>query len=74
MKEAYDDYRSANFECDKLAAPERVNCVQFAERWTSASAEAPRTAIKRDSDPTTMPASPRDPRPAERNWDSTKQH
>jgi hypothetical protein len=73
LNEAKDVYRSAHFKCDALAAPERAYCLQFAERWNNAVADAPRAAVKHDRNPTTMPASPGDPRPAERNRDSTKQ-
>ena len=73
LNEAKDVYRSANFKCDALAAPERVNCLQFTERWNDAIADAPKAAVKHDKDPTTTPTSPGDPRPAERNRDSTKQ-
>jgi hypothetical protein len=73
LKEAKDAYRSANFKCDALAAQERENCLQFAERWNNAVADAPTAAVKHAKEPTTTATSPGDPRPAERNRDSTKQ-
>ncbi len=73
LKDAKDAYRSANFKCDTLAAPERANCLQFAETWNNAVADAPKAAVKHDNDPMMTPPSPGDPRPAERNRDSTKQ-
>ena len=74
LKDAKDVYRTAHFKCDALGIPERQNCLDFAERWDSAAADAPTEAIKHDKEPTTIPTSPGDPRPAERNRDSTKQH
>jgi hypothetical protein len=73
LKEAKDAYRSANIKCDALATQERETCRQFAERWNSAVADAPRAAVKHAKEPTTTATSPGDPRPAERNRDSTKQ-
>jgi hypothetical protein len=74
LAEAKDTYRSANFKCDALPAQERRNCLQFAERWNNAAADAPTTAVKHDKEPMMSAPSPGDPRPAERNRDSTKQH
>ena len=73
LKDAQEAYRSANFKCDALAARERENCRQFAERWNNAVADAPTGAVKHAKEPTTIAPSPGDPRPAERNRDSTKQ-
>ena len=73
LAEAKDTYRSANFNCDALPAQERRNCLQFAERWSNAAADAPTTAVKHDQEPMMTAPSPGDPRPAERNRDSTKQ-
>ena len=73
LKEAKDAYRSANFKCDTLAAQERENCVQFTDRWNNPVADAPTAAVKHAKEPTTTATSPGDPRPAERNRDSTKQ-
>ncbi len=73
LNEARDVYRTANFKCDALPTEERQRCLQFADRWNSAVADAPKAAVKHDKDPTTIPTSPGDPRPAERNRDSTKQ-
>jgi len=73
LNEARDVWRTANFKCDALRTEERQRCLQFAERWNSAVADAPKGAVKHDKDPTTIPTSPGDPRPAERNRDSTKQ-
>lgn len=73
LNEARRAYRSANFKCGELRTQERQNCLQFAERGNNAVADAPKAAVKHDKEPTTMPTSPGDPRPAERNRDSTKQ-
>ena len=77
MSEARQAYRSAHFECDSLPSPERKDCMEFEQRWKNvaeaAPATAPAAAVKHATDPTTTSASPGDPRPAERNRDSTKQ-
>jgi hypothetical protein len=70
---AKDTYRSANFKCDALPAREGRNCLQFAERWNNAAEEASTAAVKHDKEPMMTAPSPGDPRPAERNRDSTKQ-
>jgi hypothetical protein len=46
--------------------------VQFADRWNNALADAPTGAVKYDKEPMMTRAPPGDPRPAERNRDSTK--
>jgi hypothetical protein len=74
LTHAKDTYRSANFKCDALAAPQRKNCLEFAERLTNTTADAPTAAIKHDKEPMTTAPAPGDPRPAERNRDSTKQN
>ena len=79
LTEARHAFRSANFQCDTLPARERKNCLQFAERWNGAGADAqtteqaPSDVVKHDDEPMTMPAHPADTGPAERNRDSTKQ-
>jgi len=73
LAEAKDTYRSANFKCDALPTQERRNCLQFGERWNNATTDAPTAAVKHDKEPLMTAPSPGDPRPAERNRDSTKQ-
>ena len=73
MNEAKDAYQAAKFKCDALAAQQRQNCRQFAARWNNTVAATPPAAVKHAKEPTTTAASPGDPRPAERNRDSTKQ-
>jgi len=67
-------YRSANFKCDALTAQQRKNCLEFAERWTTTTADAPTAAVKHDKEPMITAPDPGDPRPAERNRDSTRQN
>jgi hypothetical protein len=74
LNEARDIYRTANFKCKELRTQERQNCVQYAERWNNAAADAPTAAVKRSQEPMITAPGPGDPRPAERNRDSTKQN
>jgi hypothetical protein len=71
---ARDTFRAANFKCDALGAERRTSCLHFAERWNSAVADAPGAPVKHAEEPTVTATDPGDPRPAERNRDSTKQH
>ena len=74
LGKARDTFRAANFKCDALGSERRTSCLQFAERWNSAVADAPGAPVKRAEEPTVTATDPGDPRPAERNRDSTKQH
>jgi hypothetical protein len=73
LADARSVYRAANFKCDALPSPKRESCLQFGEQWRNAQADASKSTVTHDEDPATTPASPGDPRPAERNRDSTKQ-
>ncbi len=74
LTQAKDTYLSANFKCDALPAQQRKTCLEFNERWTTTTADAPTEAVKRDKEPMITAPDPGDPRPAERNRDSTKQN
>jgi hypothetical protein len=41
LANARDTFRTANFKCEALGAEQRTSCLQFAERWNSAGADAP---------------------------------
>jgi len=71
---ARDTYRTANFKCDALGPQRRTDCLRFAERWNNAVADAPSAPVKHVEEPAVTATDPGDPRPAERNRDSTKQH
>jgi hypothetical protein len=73
LADARDAYRSANFDCAALPRRERQECVQYAKLWQDAETDIPTAAVTHDEEPAAIPAAPDDPRPAERNRDSTKQ-
>ncbi len=74
LVEARDAFQAANFKCDALGHERRTNCLQFAERWNNSVADAPGAPVKRAEEPAVTATDPGDPRPAERNRDSTKKH
>ena len=74
LAKATDTFRAANFKCEALGPKRRTNCLQIAERWNSPVAEAPGAPVKHAEEPAVTATDPGDPRPAERNRDSTKQH
>src|SRR5262249_30703528 len=73
LGKAQETWRSAKINCAALPNSEQRNCRGFAERWNKPVAEAPPSAVKHAEEPTLTSPSPGDPRPAERNRDSTKQ-
>jgi hypothetical protein len=73
FQEARAAYRSAGIECDALPSQARRDCLEFSERLSGGVAEAPQGVVTHTEEPTMTGTSPGDPRPAERNRDSTKQ-
>jgi hypothetical protein len=73
LEKAREAYRSANIKCDALPSQARRDCLAFNQRLSSGVAEAPGNAVTHTDEPAITGTSPGDPRPAERNRDSTKQ-
>jgi len=70
-----EHYRGAHFDCDAVPQSDQRLCAEFVGgRGTTAASQPPSKAVTHDKDPTTLPATPGDSRPAERNRDSTKQN
>jgi len=74
LAKARDTFRAANFKCEALGSQRRTACLEFAERWNNPVADSPRAPVKHVEEPALTATDPGDPRPAERNRDSTKQH
>jgi hypothetical protein len=81
MAEAKGFFQASNFKCNTLAGDARKNCLLFSEQWNAASNDTlplpddtSTAVVKSAKEPSTNPEFPSDPRPAERNRDSTKQH
>jgi len=74
LSKARHTYRAAKFKCDALLREQRTSCLQFGERWKNAIADVPTAPVKHAEEPAVVSNDPGDPRPAERNRDSTKQH
>ena len=73
MDDARDAYRTSNYNCESMSQPDRTQCLKYRDQWKSAAASESKPAVTHTDEPTMTPVTPDDPRPSERNRDSSKQ-
>jgi hypothetical protein len=73
LTEVGERYQSARFDCAALPEPDRTLCTQYTIQGDTAMESPPKAPVTHTKNPTTIPETPGDSRPAERNRDSTKQ-
>jgi len=72
LSEVGERYRSVRFDCAALLEPDRTLCTEYTVQHAAAMQSPSKAPITHTKNPTTIPETPGDSRPAERNRDSPK--
>ena len=73
LEEVSERYRSASFDCAAVPEPDRRLCTEYTAQRDVGMEGSSKAPVTHTKNPTTIPETPGDSRPAERNRDSTKQ-